>query len=129
MAIVTNYAQLQAACEAGGLVQVANNITLTNYVRIPPTSTVQLESINGAFTLYAPSSRHFIVRGAGTQGSGGSLTLSNIILDGNNTSGGISMGAAGDPAYLSGGTLILNDGAIVQNCRATFFKALAAQSA
>lgn len=115
MPVVTDFTELQAACQTSGTVQVANNITLLNYITIPNTADVTIESLTGNQTLYAPDSIHLYALGDGTQGGGAKLTLQNITLDGSHTHGGVHLGYT----YLNpsaGGTLILNSGAIIQNC-------------
>lgn len=115
MPVVTDFTELQAACQVSGTVQVANDITLSDFITIPNTADITLESLSGQATIFAPSTIHFYVLGDGTQGGGGSLTLQNITLDGNHTYGGIHIGYT-NLNQIAGGTLILNAGSIVQNC-------------
>ncbi|MCL2807661.1 MAG: isopeptide-forming domain-containing fimbrial protein, partial [Coriobacteriia bacterium] len=82
-------------------------------VTIPSGRNITLTSDkDGPYTLLQPSNseRHLTIN------SGATLTMYNIILSGNGgvsnsnlTNGGIRM---------TGGTLILNDGAVIENCRA-----------
>jgi len=111
MADASTFADLQTYVPLGGTITLLNDITMTSTISIPATTSATIEG--AGFTLSNTSSRHFNLVGDGSgTGGGASLTLENVILDGGSASGGINIG--GSPA---GGTLILNEGAVIQNCR------------
>ena len=87
----------------GGVILSDKNITITSDdpLSMPGTEGTRIIKIFG----YAPTeSRHFILENS-------KLTLENIILDGNDKAGGIRVGGLDKP-----GTLIMNSGAVIQNC-------------
>ena len=72
-------------------------------------------SANKDVTLMSPSGEPFVLMSAGWRHFtvvNGSLTLENIILDGKNSGGGIDV--------YSAGTLIMGNGAVIQNCYSDF---------
>ncbi len=89
----------------GGIhtITITNNFSLGNVYKITGLNDVTITSSGGS-TITASSSRHFEIE------NGAKVTLANITLDGGDTRGGIDV--------LDGGSLVMNDGAIIQNCYA-----------
>jgi len=113
MPTASTFSDLQTYVPQGGTVTLLNDIDMVGTITVPANIST---TIDGAgFTLANLTSRHFNVTGDGTgTGNGASLTLENVVLDGNSTGGGIYIG--GSPA---GGTLIMNNGAVMQNCHSS----------
>ena len=84
-----------------------SNDTIASGLILNEGKKVTLTSSGGPFTLTNTEEyeRHFTA-------VSGTLTLENIILDGNDTVGGIEVQAFGE--------LIMNDGAVIQNCNNIF---------
>jgi len=94
-------------------IDVTANITLDSMITIPAGVDVNLYSSTGATITAAAQNRHFNVS------AGASLTLSNIILDGNYNNFGNALYNPNNFPYggiNNSGTLTLNKGAIITNC-------------
>lgn len=84
-------------------INITDDINLGSQIFTIPSGTDVTIVSDAANTLKQSSGRHFIVYGK--------LTLGNILLDGNNSGGGIQIN--------SGGSLYMESGSAIQNCRAT----------
>ena len=94
-------------------IDVTNDITLTGAITIPAGVNVNLYSSTGATITAAAANRHFIVS------AGASLTLTDIILDGNYNNFGNALYNPNNFPYggvNNSGTLTLNKGAVITNC-------------
>lgn len=100
-------ADLQTAINStasGDTIVISDDITFTDAVTIPSGKEITIQSDTGnQWTFTDASTRHFTVSG--------SLILKDIILDGDDTGGGVQVN--------SGGSFTMNSGAVVQYCAAS----------
>jgi uncharacterized repeat protein (TIGR02543 family) len=107
---ITTLATLQTAITNtayGETITITGDITVDELITIPSGKNITLTSDNGIRTLTRGTTGNLI-----TVASGGSLTLENITIDGNN---GSYTDGYGSLVYVNGGTLTMNTSAVLQN--------------
>ena len=111
---VFDWAGLLAAVNAGeSVIELENDITAEGVLTIQNGFDITLTSVGGTWTLYsAPGMRHFNIGAIGPN-SGGTLTLLDVVLDGNQNGGGVNLVTV-NAANLR--RLNVGVGSVIQNC-------------
>jgi len=90
-----------AADETETILEISSNLTFTSTITVPAKKKITIQSVSGkSFVLTYAAGRHFQVEG--------SLTLKDVLLNGNNKGGGI---------YVNG-VLTMNSGAVIECAKA-----------
>lgn len=113
MAQVSNQTQLLEALTAGdSTIQVTADFTITTQINILYSVTIESLTVETPFTLTKDTSYFtYLFRIQG----GGSLTLRNLILDGNKENHPIDNQNNRSLIYVTGGTLNLLEGSVIRN--------------
>lgn len=91
---------------SGDTIEISGNMAFDFPVTIPAGKEIAIQSAAGSnwtCKVNGSGTRHFILNGT--------MTLTNITLDGSKVGGGM---------YVNGGTFIMHDGAVIQNCNSYY---------